>query len=132
MDGNTAASASALLQAPACAVFPAVMGGSYDEGDQLATEVATILKSPATAVATPESGVPGLSHTELGTIELPDDDMIEVMYLLGHMPAAIAAVYDVDKHVLLSLQSIIHTSCLPLSVLHWKRRIMLLTSAVWF
>ncbi len=54
------------------------------------------------------------------------------MYLLGHMPAAIAAVYDVDKHLLLSLQSIIHTSCLPLSVSLWKRRIMLLTSAVWF
>ena len=78
-DGKTAASPSALLQAPACAVFSAVMGGSYDEGDQLATEVATILKSPATAVATSESGVPGLSHTDLGTIELPDDDMIEVM-----------------------------------------------------
>ncbi|DBB18890.1 TPA: hypothetical protein ACH3X3_000476 [Trebouxia sp. C0006] len=76
-DGKTAASPSALLQAPACAVFSAVMGGIYDEGDQLATEVATILKSPATAVATSESGVPGLSHTDLGTIELPDDDMIE-------------------------------------------------------
>jgi hypothetical protein len=52
------------------------------------------------------------------------------MYLLGHLPAAIAAVYDAEKHVLLSLPSIIHTSCLPLSLSHCKRRILLLTAAV--
>ncbi len=76
---KTAASPSALLQAPACAVCPAVMGGSYDKGNQLATEMATLIKSPATAVATSDSGVVECSHTDLETIELPDDDMIEVM-----------------------------------------------------
>ena len=79
MDGKTAASPSALLQAPARAVCPAVVGGSCDEGDQLAAEVATVIGSPATAVATSDSGVAGCSHTDLGTIELPDDDIIEVM-----------------------------------------------------
>ncbi len=79
-DGKTAASPSALLQAPARAVCaPAVAGGSCNEADQPATEVATVIKSPATAVATSESGVAERSHTDLGTIELPADDIIEVM-----------------------------------------------------
>ncbi len=79
MDGKTAASPPALLRAPACAVCPAVLGGSHDEGDQPAAVVATVIESPATAVATPDSGVAGCPQTDLGTIELPDDDIIEVM-----------------------------------------------------
>ena len=79
MDGKTAASPSALLQAPACAVCPAVVGGSCDEGDQPATEVATVIQSPATAVATSDSGLAGCSRTDLGAIEFPDNDIIDVM-----------------------------------------------------
>ena len=79
MDSKTAGSPSALLQAPARAVRPTDVGGSYDKGDQLATEMATVIKSPATAVATFDSEVAGRSHTDLGTTHFPDDDMIEVM-----------------------------------------------------
>ncbi|KAA6424637.1 MAG: hypothetical protein FRX49_05305 [Trebouxia sp. A1-2] len=79
-DGNTAASPPALLQAPACAVCPAVMDGFYDEGDQPAIELATVSKSPATAVATSDSGEVEGSHTDLGTIELPDGDIMEAQY----------------------------------------------------
>jgi hypothetical protein len=78
-DGKSAARPPALLQAPACALCPVVMGGSCDEGDQPATEVATVIESPATAVATSDSGVAGRSHTNLGTTELPADDVIEVI-----------------------------------------------------
>ena len=79
MDGKSAAGPPALLQAPACALCPVVMGGSCDVGDQPATEVATVIESPATAVATSDSGVAGRSHTNLGTTELPADDVIEVI-----------------------------------------------------
>ena len=131
MDSRTAGSPSALLQAPARAVRPTDVGGSYDndKGDQLATEMATVIKSPATAVATSDSGLAGRSHTDLRTTEFPDDDMIEVM------PCIYSAICLLPYLLLAMLTSM---SCFgfeanfmsALSVSHWKRRIMLLTSAV--
>ncbi|KAL0040994.1 hypothetical protein WJX77_001558 [Trebouxia sp. C0004] len=73
MTNNTAVSPFALIQAPACAVCP---GNSCDEGDQPATEVATIIKSPASAVAS-GSEVAGRVPMDLGTIGSPIDDVIE-------------------------------------------------------